>query len=502
MRICRPKKVKVGETRAIQVSESIPFAQYDIHRQLMYKLRLYGFNAIFGLKIQLSVGENMITAVATGTATHLLALPTPPPLKVFRNIDSINEESQRFDDTQKKLLALGEVNRAQIEECIAALKIAEKEEQNGSVTAAGEDQWDTDSSTSEKSDIDTPAITQSRLQQKAMVIEIDDEHDEDLVHFLNDISNENFRICNTEIPPLSKFAFTEDEVCQMVTMVRQTQIGTSNHPNRELANVFKALYQELAFQMSFLSPCTVTGLKYDIQLPKENCIQVNLNAMVIGKNLVPEFNEDPTSEKNLETPREPRELEKNNSFTQSPLYSRPPNHSRSLSSALDKDSQSSFPSSENFEDDIPDPFEPEESLAYNGSLRDISRRMSSVKENFQYSQIDLSPLSYVPNTTFLRLLGRISFHFIKETNLTYDPYMGSSGMGGFTHVFMKEITAVIKSYVLCLGGNAVIGFNIDQSLFTESIKNQGYALISVSGDVVEVKYQNQDMAIDTQTLDK
>jgi hypothetical protein len=43
------------------VGESIPFAQYDIHRQLMYKLRVYGMNAIFGLKIKFSVGESILS---------------------------------------------------------------------------------------------------------------------------------------------------------------------------------------------------------------------------------------------------------------------------------------------------------------------------------------------------------------------------------------------------------------------------------------------------------
>lgn len=53
--VCRPKKIKVGETRATMVSEAIPFAQYDLHRQLMYKLRIYGLNAVFGLRIQVFV---------------------------------------------------------------------------------------------------------------------------------------------------------------------------------------------------------------------------------------------------------------------------------------------------------------------------------------------------------------------------------------------------------------------------------------------------------------
>lgn len=69
--VCRPKKSKVGDSNATVVSECIPFIQYDIHSQLVHKLRILGFNSIFGLKIQLCVGENVITAVATGSALFL-----------------------------------------------------------------------------------------------------------------------------------------------------------------------------------------------------------------------------------------------------------------------------------------------------------------------------------------------------------------------------------------------------------------------------------------------
>jgi hypothetical protein len=51
-----------------------------------------------------------------------------------------------------------------------------------------------------------------------------------------------------------------------------------------------------------------------------------------------------------------------------------------------------------------------------------------------------------------------------------------------------DILAVVKAHVLCLGGNAVVGFSLDNIHVTESLKNQGYAMISVSGDVVKVTY--------------
>jgi hypothetical protein len=73
-RVCRMKKKAQGEPHAFIVSEAIPFIEYDLHRQIIYKLKVLGMNAAFGLQLQLSVGENAIIATATATAV------TPPCL--------------------------------------------------------------------------------------------------------------------------------------------------------------------------------------------------------------------------------------------------------------------------------------------------------------------------------------------------------------------------------------------------------------------------------------
>lgn len=39
-------------------------------------------NGLFGLTIQVSIGENMLVAVATGTGAYLSALPPPTPPKI------------------------------------------------------------------------------------------------------------------------------------------------------------------------------------------------------------------------------------------------------------------------------------------------------------------------------------------------------------------------------------------------------------------------------------
>jgi len=53
-------------SNAIIVSEGVPFLEYDLHKQLLYKLRLLGMNAIFGLRTQLCIGDNIMILYAQG----------------------------------------------------------------------------------------------------------------------------------------------------------------------------------------------------------------------------------------------------------------------------------------------------------------------------------------------------------------------------------------------------------------------------------------------------
>lgn len=49
--VFRPKKDCKGETSAKEVSDSLPFLEYELHRRLINKLKVKGMNAIFGLKV-------------------------------------------------------------------------------------------------------------------------------------------------------------------------------------------------------------------------------------------------------------------------------------------------------------------------------------------------------------------------------------------------------------------------------------------------------------------
>ena len=76
-----------GESNAKEISDALPFIEYELHRQLLNKLKVKGMNAIFGLKISLSISDRIMIATALGTGVHLsgLAAPTPPRLVLHRD---------------------------------------------------------------------------------------------------------------------------------------------------------------------------------------------------------------------------------------------------------------------------------------------------------------------------------------------------------------------------------------------------------------------------------
>ncbi|KAJ1935103.1 hypothetical protein GGF37_006123, partial [Kickxella alabastrina] len=104
-----------GEAYAAHISDALPFMHYDLHRQLLYKLSVHGMNAIFGLKYQFSIGEDMIIAVATGTAVYVTGLPTPGPLHIKRNIDVLDDEDRSFIRIQDRIMRLSNANRRRLD---------------------------------------------------------------------------------------------------------------------------------------------------------------------------------------------------------------------------------------------------------------------------------------------------------------------------------------------------------------------------------------------------
>lgn len=52
--VFRSKKESKGEVGAKEMSDSIPFLEYELHRRLINKLKVQGLNAIFGYKVRIA----------------------------------------------------------------------------------------------------------------------------------------------------------------------------------------------------------------------------------------------------------------------------------------------------------------------------------------------------------------------------------------------------------------------------------------------------------------
>lgn len=111
-RVCRPMPKLQGETKAGKVSELVLFLQFDVYRQLIYKLRVLGLNAAFGLRVQISLGEGMIAAVATATACYACPLPPPAQVRISRHIGVKDTEDAELVEMQRKIIAQASQNRA------------------------------------------------------------------------------------------------------------------------------------------------------------------------------------------------------------------------------------------------------------------------------------------------------------------------------------------------------------------------------------------------------
>lgn len=50
--VCRPKRDCRAELNAKEISDALPFLEYELHSQLLNKLRVSGMNSVFGLKVR------------------------------------------------------------------------------------------------------------------------------------------------------------------------------------------------------------------------------------------------------------------------------------------------------------------------------------------------------------------------------------------------------------------------------------------------------------------
>ncbi|XP_067415317.1 C2 domain-containing protein 5 isoform X6 [Emydura macquarii macquarii] len=493
-RLCRLKKKAQAEANATSISNLLPFMEYEVHTQLMNKLKLKGMNALFGLRIQITVGENMLMGLASATGVYLTALPTPGGIQIAGKTPNDGTYEQHISHMQKKInetiaknKELYEINPPEIPEEIIGSPFPEPRQRSRLLRSQSE-------SSDEVMELDL-----SHGKKDAFVLEIDDtDAMEDVHSLLTDVPPPpGFYSCNTEIMPGIN-NWTSD--IQMFTSVRVSRLSNINLTNQTLNKNFNDLcenllknntiisciQQSLYFKLRSMIPCCLCHVNFTVALPEDEIIQVTVTAVAI------------TFDKNqaLQTSKVPAEktLQRGNHFE---------------GASTDNEEQLQFPLELCSDPLVPQPLSPAKEVLESASSHTgipAAQRAASLDKasplaeghlrhrsvpsytNSTVSVVKMTPLSFIPGAKITKYLGIINMFFIRETTSLRE----EGGVSGFLHAFIAEVFAMVRAHVAALGGNAVVSYIMKQCVFMENPnKNQAQCLINVSGDAVIVLRESE-----------
>ncbi|XP_077425762.1 C2 domain-containing protein 5 isoform X14 [Vanacampus margaritifer] len=308
-RLCRLKKRAQGEVNATAISNLLPFMEYELHTQLMNKLKLHSMNALFGLHIQISVGENMLLGLASATGVYLTALPSPGGIQIAGKTsgDLSNEHhmltiQKRINDTIAKNKELYQITTPKLftldPEVLSDINMEFTEEVVGSPIPEPRQRTRLFRSHSESSD-ELSELDLSHGKKDAFVLEIDDtDAVEDIHSLLTDASPPTgFHSCNTENMP-GIYNWTSG--IQMFTSVRVIRLSNANLTNQGLNKIFtdlcENLLKSLYFKLRSMTPCCICHLNFTVAVPEEELIQVAVTAVAMT------FDKDQIQEKPADKP--------------------------------------------------------------------------------------------------------------------------------------------------------------------------------------------------------
>ncbi|XP_038124697.1 C2 domain-containing protein 5 isoform X1 [Cyprinodon tularosa] len=519
-RLCRLKKRAQGEVNATAISNLLPFMEYELHTQLMNKLKLRSMNALFGLHIQISVGENMLLGLASATGVYLTALPAPGGIQVAGKTPSeLNEQhvltiQKRINDTIAKNKELYQITPPKLfaldPEVFCGTNMELTEEGVGSPIPEPRHRSRLFRSHSESSD-EVSELDLSHGKKDAFVLEIDDtDAVEDIHSLLTDASPPTgFYSCNTETMP---GIYNWTTAVQMFTSVRVLRLSNANLSNQSLNKIFTDLCENLLksfyFKLRSMIPCCLCHLNFNVAVPEEELIQVSVTAVAMT------FDKDQAQERPAE-----RFITKGGSETEDQLQfslelcaDTSSTNSSKISGVQENALVSSRAASVDygsFADRCSTWLEllrlkahtirrgsvktsrRTQSLAHSVSSlehcspltegRSRSLRSSRSFGGSSVTMVKMTPLSFLPGTRIIKYLGIINMFFIRETTSLRE----EGGVSGFLHSFIAEVFAIVRAHVAALGGNAVVSYSMKDCVLMENPnKNQAQCLINVSGDAV------------------
>ncbi|PVD33850.1 hypothetical protein C0Q70_05111 [Pomacea canaliculata] len=448
-RVCRAKsKGKGSEATAKDVSDSLPFLEYELHSQLINKLKMRGLNSLFGLKIQICLGETMITALATGTGVFLSPMPQPPLPKLSTQVQvATQEENRDLVELQARINGIVQQHRQRL-----SLEMAVNQNIHAPVT---------DESDEEQSDLEMPITSKDTF-----VLEIDDPKDEILSLILQDsVPPTGFEVCSTQYPP----GIPPDRLTghlQMFTQMAVIRYLPHINSKLEFGDIFEMLLRRMYFKLRRLAPCVLTDLNFTMEVPDEDEVQVAVTGCCLGVG-------DPQPQNTL--------------LTLSANVKHPVAGTSAQAAGQTDDMM--------FNLEVDGEVAPAAAAKVSSSI-EISSGPHLTSCNPIVKQrvgVEITPLPTVIGGQIVKYLGNHNFFLIRESTSVKE----CGGLGGFMQRFIGEVLAIVRGHVSALGGNALVGYQMSHCvLFSNLHKNQAQCLINVCGDAVQISYDCEPVQVD------
>ncbi|XP_050437387.1 C2 domain-containing protein 5 isoform X3 [Adelges cooleyi] len=434
--VCRTKRDLKGEMNAKEISDGLPFLEYELHSQLLNKLRVKGMNAIFGLKVQVCLGERVVSLHATGTAMYVACLPEPPLPLVKAGKSWAHPDQQQVLRTQKLLNDAVINNRSHYH-------LNQKEEEHEK----------TSSNTFGKT---LPDLNLGYGNRDTCILEMDDAEDVDVVtQLLEPTPPSSFLLSNTDVlPGTGSEVFPMEPVCNL-QMFTQVWRSKAHYTNGNFDKQLQRMLQGLFFKLRRMTPCGLGKLSFKIDIPELDELQISIVGMALGLG-----ESDKTTAKQILRRR------------QLPIK----DFDQKAEELIFK-----------LEEELPISLGEKKVRKFERAPRQ-SRLSTHAAPKDRYG-VDITPMTYIPGAKIERYLGNLNFFFIRESTCIRE----SGGLSGFVHCFVAEVMAIVRAHVTALGGNAMVAYFMNECiLLNNPHKNQGQCLLNVGGDVVEVSYYNDD----------
>jgi len=478
-RVARKKLDKEGEKNAALVSDMIPFITYDLHRQLSYKMKMHGLNAIFGLRTQLVVAEELIVATATATGLYVTALPPPSSLSIRRNIihGKNNMEIQRdrvMIEVQHRIEELSRIACKRHMEMAQSLLADHTEERSGSLMTGRRHREDplnkidpfvleSDESEDgfhepgfpdlEEDDEEEGQVPREKTRmldlregesREVSVVEVedlelDDDMDEDLLASLLDPQMprgcEKVSFVAGEIIPIGCGATLSKQPGELVSVLQRVKFDKSpHHCDQRFSSIFNNILRTMAYKFRGEDPYFVMGLHTTVTLPADDEVEVCLTGIAHRGIMLPASEEDAYDASGLDSP----------SSSQDPSASPRQGGSEPVGSSVQQEEH---------------------------------------EAEYQEGRVDITPLSSMPGMVVVKYLGPVQSMMIKETE---NATRSAVGFGGAAHSALLEAHSLLRANVAARGGNALLSFRMQECSIKQD-RSDMYCVLLMSGDAALVQ---------------